>query len=301
MKTYTFGLSFILLPLLIIAQSNAYHPFPDSGIIWVQSSWVTDFSNNPPFVIHDDNNLFISGDTTFGNFTYHKLYANGHRHAEPFPGEEFYYNKYSGAFRNEAENRKVYFLSQGQDVLAYDFNLTVGDTLPESPITNELINIVDSIDSVLVGGTFHKRFLVRLNDGETYASIIEGIGSTCGAFSMIQPVFEFGDELWCARQDDNIVWNYDTEFPCLLLVGVENTLPVLPATVFPNPTNGIFVIRTSVEYDGIEVYNDCGKLILATRGISSPVNLEGKPEGIYLVKLLRSGIEFSIAKVILKR
>ncbi len=296
MKNFKLGLLLLLLPVFISGQSNNYHPFPESGIVWVQSNWIA----TPPFLIHDDQNLFISGDTTAGDFTYHKLYTNGHRYADLHPGDEYYYNRYFGAFRNDTENKKVYFLNQGEDVLAYDFDLSVGDTLPESNITNQILIIVDSIDSVLVGVEYHKRFLLKTNDG-VFASLIEGIGSTCGAFTLIQPVFESGNDLWCVRSFNDIIWNYDSEFSCLLLVGTGEPEPVNEFTVYPNPSEGILYIRTTSGTVKTEVFNSLGKQILILNGMNAPIDLSDQPDGIYLMKLFNKANEASVCRIVLKK
>lgn len=297
MKNFKLSLAFLLLPVFISGQSNSYHPFPESGIIWIQSNWIA----TPPFMIHDDYNLFISGDTTAGNYTYHKLYTNGHRYAELHPDDEYYYNRYFGAFRNDAENRKVYFLSQGEDVLAYDFNLTVGDTLPESSITNQITNMVVAVDSVLVGDSFHKRFHLSTYEGEPYAALIEGIGSTCGAFCMIQPVFESGNDLWCARLNNDVIWNFDPENPCLLLVGVEETETLNELAIYPNPSNGLFYIRSTSKIDRAVVFNSMGKQIDILKEINAPIDLSEQPNGVYLVKLVNNNNEAMVRRIVLKK
>lgn len=300
MKNLILGLSLILLPAFISGQSNTYHPFPESGTTWIQSSWFTDFSTWPPFVIHDDQNLFIAGDTTSGTYTYHKLYTNGHRYADLHPGDEYYYNRYFGAFRNDTANRKVWLLSQGEDVLAYDFDLSVGDTLPESSFTNQMLIIIDAIDSVLVGINYHKRFILKTEDGTIFASLIEGIGSTCGAFSMIQPVFESGNDLWCVRSFDDIIWNYDSDFPCLLLVGVEEPEPKLKMTIYPNPSGGLFFVTTTTLIKRVIVYNSMGKQIPNIKVINAAIDLSDQPDGVYLIKLFDEHNSVSGSRIVLK-
>ena len=296
MKNFKLGLQLLLLPVFISGQSNNYHPFPESGIVWVQSNWIA----TPPFLIHDDQNLFISGDTTAGDFTYHKLYTNGHRYADLHPGDEYYYNRYFGAFRNDTENKKVYFLSQGEDVLAYDFDLSVGDTLQESNITNQILIIVDSIDSVLVGVEYHKRFLLKTNDG-VFASLIEGIGSTCGAFTLIQPVFESGNDLWCVRLNNDVIWNFDPENPCLLLVGVIEPEQLQEFTIYPNPSDGLFYIGTTSQTIRAEVFNSIGKQIVILSDINKAIDLSEQPDGVYLVKLVNNNSESMVRRIVLKK
>jgi hypothetical protein len=194
----------------------------------------------------------------------------------------------------------VYFLSQGEDVLAYDFDLSVGDTLQESNITNQILIIVDSIDSVLVGVEYHKRFLLKTNDG-VFASLIEGIGSTCGAFTLIQPVFESGNDLWCVRLNNDVIWNFDPENPCLLLVGVIEPEPLQEFTIYPNPSDGLFYIGTTSQTIRAEVFNSIGKQIVILSDINKAIDLSEQPDGVYLVKLVNNNNESMVRRIVLKK
>src|ERR1035437_6479350 len=103
MKTIKFSfnkLSLVLLFVIVyndlLSQTNVYKPFPDSNIIWVGTAWF--YSQGTNYCdVYDDYNLYISGDTTLGNNTYHKLFKNRHYYANcPPPG--FYYYGESGGF-----------------------------------------------------------------------------------------------------------------------------------------------------------------------------------------------------------
>jgi hypothetical protein len=72
---------FILLIMIVnfesvSCQTGVYHPFPDSNAIWVGNSWHNAFGENCR--IYDEYNLYISGDTTIGLYSYHELYKNGY-------------------------------------------------------------------------------------------------------------------------------------------------------------------------------------------------------------------------------
>jgi len=121
---FTFLLFILIMSVKVsFTQTNVYHPFPDSNTIWIGTDMT--FYEYPCFIF-DDYNLFISGTNT-----YHKLYRNGHKWSNCPPPRFYYYNEYFGAFRQDAENKKVYLLGNNElDTLAYDFNLNAGDTLP---------------------------------------------------------------------------------------------------------------------------------------------------------------------------
>ena len=73
--------------------------------------------------------------------------------------------------------KKVYFFENGNDTLAYDFNLNIGDTLPVTCLNVLNNNYVQSIDSVLVGSQYHKRFWISDDNSINYASLIEGLNN----------------------------------------------------------------------------------------------------------------------------
>jgi hypothetical protein len=101
-------LSFLVSPSF--CQTNKYRPFPDSNAIWDQSTWYVDVNT---CIVSDDQSLYISGDTTIGPYTYHKLYINGYTSEFcPPPSNNFppYYHigDYWGAFRQDPLNKKAY-------------------------------------------------------------------------------------------------------------------------------------------------------------------------------------------------
>ncbi|MCD4747660.1 MAG: hypothetical protein K8R58_15300, partial [Bacteroidales bacterium] len=171
MKKLLFSVIYLFIFYSAEAQTNVYHPFPDSNVVWVGTSW---YNYPPTDVIYNDYNLYISGDTIIGSNIYHKLYQNGYIWATCPPPGYYYFGQYFGAFRQDSANKKVYFFENGNDTLAYDFNLNIGDTLPVTCLNVLNNNYVQSIDSVLVGSQYHKRFWISDDNSINYASLIEG-------------------------------------------------------------------------------------------------------------------------------
>ena len=95
--------------------------------------------------------------------------------------EEIYY----GAIRDSGKIVRVIsgFSANPSEYIAYHFNLTVGDTLPSpSGVPGaDYPNVINSIDSVLVFGSYRKRFVVSSG-----RYIIEGIGASKGLFNPIE-------------------------------------------------------------------------------------------------------------------
>jgi len=266
------------------SQTNVYHPFPESDAIWAGRFWYMVGGSFPR--VDDDYNLYIDGDTTIGAYTYHKLYQNGFVSATGTPPGYYYFGQYRGSFRQDVANRKVYLFENGTDTLAYDFNLNTGDTLPVTWLSQGLTYIVQSIDSVLTGSQYHTRFLLNANN----IALIEGIGTTLGAFAPIVPVGEIGYELWCVRINNQIAWTSSPGNECRLTAITENPLPENQIVISPNPANDKITVAINklAGETGISVFDMNGKKVLQDHFQSHTtveMDVSTLAKGIYLVKI----------------
>jgi hypothetical protein len=302
MKNLVLLITFTITWCFSSGQTNIYHPFPDANAAWVETSWFVD-----PWAClnYDDHNLTISGDTTIGSFTYHKLYRNGWVtiFCPPNSPPPYYYApEYWGAFRQDSANKRVY-LNFGTDTLAYDFNLNVGDTLPPSCLY--WFNYVVSIDSVLVGSQYHKRFWLSNGNSDNYAALIEGIGSTFGAFSRIESPFESGSTLRCVKINDQTVWNYDTTSPCNLISKIDDIKIQVQTLIYPNPfsESAIIKINKNLKNADLTMYNTLGQEMRRITNISGPsIILErgNLPGGIYYLVLSQENTIIMRNKILIK-
>ena len=236
----------LILPLGL--QAQVYVPFistNDSSDTWMEMNSCTDFSCFESFT----NRYTIEGDTTIGSFQYSKIHKKVKHEKGTDTGQWCtesvnYYEYYLGALR---ENEKQVFLLpnfSSSEYLAYDFNLSVGDTLP-SPDGNLSANpvgrIINAIDSVLAFGSYRKRFIIDSR------YVIEGIGASTGLFN---PLVYYPSECYMAMlcyaesgtpdhflQDCNINLNVqeieEGSDPLLLLKIVDymgRETPVIPNT-----------------------------------------------------------------------
>ena len=172
----------IFLPTLLEAQT--YVPFistSDSSDTWMEVNSCTDFSCFYSYT----NRYTIEGDTTIGSYQYSKVYIK-YKYEQGTDAGQWcnesvnYFEYYFGALR---ENGKQVFLRPDfspEEYLAYDFNLSVGDTLPSPDgdlSAGPVGRIINEIDSVLVYGSYRKRFIIDSR------YIVEGIGASTGLFN----------------------------------------------------------------------------------------------------------------------
>ncbi len=306
------------------AQSWVYHPFPTDSAKWRE--------NNGDITCNccNDYELTITGDTLIGLMSYHKLKHAGVNHSMPntsvVSGSYWgcwgginswnylsHYNVgiYNGAFREDTLAKKIYYLEPGKitDTLLYDFNLAIGDTLPETfnNHTDSLYpwtNVVTSIDSVLVNGIYHKRFVISNIDGlsmyTNHVSLIEGIGSTYGLLYKLYDLFESRGELLCFSVRDSLVYPWGG-FPCAAYnVGINESEMVVNIILMPNPSNGKFQIETEWQFNSIEITDVLGKIIYQSdvKNKYTEIDLSDKLEGIYFVRLFDERGNSVVKKII---
>lgn len=288
------------LSLVLRGQTSVYHPFPDSNAVWNFDSyqhcglgwdrWRYEYS------------IVMTGDTLINETTYRKLEvpirivsSNGQCYMTgtwTMPGY------YAASIRQDTAARKVYIVPRYQtsEQLLYDFNLQVGDTIEgylhrTFPYTF-LRNTVQSIDSVLVGDTYRKRWNIHFESFNLYNTyFVEGIGSSYGLIEKL-PTINTGDDdhysLTCFRQDDIPLFP-ETITDCETITSVH--YPVFRSNavkIFPNPSGGKFILEAEMAIS-VEIYNAFGEKIMdllpAENNSVIEIDLSGFPKGIYLAKI----------------
>ena len=202
----------------------------------------------------------------------------------------------------------------GVDTLLYDYSLQPGDYLPHcfnsynSSIDSDFVN---TIDSVLIGNSYRKRFNIAQNKSSPTgnASIIEGIGSSMG---LMEPIFfdnHYATYLDCYSDSSVSIGGAPCQKFYVGVPAIRKTESII--SVNPNPSNGVFTLVCHSELSEesqpvIKVYNVFGELILNetlhhTQGYN-PINLTGQPNGIYLYRVIaNSGELIGEGKLIIQK
>ncbi|RLD50569.1 MAG: hypothetical protein DRJ05_19455, partial [Bacteroidetes bacterium] len=227
----------------------------------------------------------ISGDTLIGELTYHKLIES--RITLGVNCIEAYNNYgYQGAFRNDIENKKIWFVPEGENTkaLLYDFDLQIGDTLSQGILNpNGDDYFVVDIDSVEISGEYRKKFLIQFEDnsGDSPFPIIEGIGGQ----NLIKPMydwfyFEAGYWFNCINIADTLIYPGS----CEMIVGTNQIKKEQRFELFPNPTSGQVWINNpnnKQDFISIEIFNSFGKKLMEfeTSEEITQIDLSEKPKG----------------------
>lgn len=280
----------LMIIFISVLSSQNYYPLPESNSFWVSTE-----HDIPEWCgcngICSEEQYRISGDTLINSLIYHKLIHSGYWISDDCE-KTYFSNGYQGAFRNDIENKKVWFVPAGEfgEGLLYEFDLQVGDTLTPGILNpyNYWDFWVEDIDSVEFGYSFRKVLLIRsqLNLGEMPLRIIEGIGGQ----NLIEPMdywlnFEVGYLFKCININDSLLYGNET---CDLITGTNPELYDLSFGIFPNPSNGQLWIRIPIVKDQsiqLEIYNSCGIKVgqYNTYSHFTHIDLSEFPKGIYFL------------------
>lgn len=196
-----------------------------------------------------------------------------------------------GLFRQE--DRKIFMREDGNNILIYDFDLQVGDALPDSPMYEPGI-FVTGIDSILIGANYRDIFSLSTNYFTNPDILIEGIGFEYGFLEPFPGWYP--EELVCFSLDGLVYYeNPNPPAPCDMFVGIfDHPAKDINLEIYPNPTSGLITIRTeslaakdvSIEISdlsGREIINKPWRLEFGLNAIY--LDLSGYNPGMYFVTL----------------
>ena len=199
-----------------------------------------------------------SGDTIINSTNYIKLYsASAHRNGFDSYSQDSPFG-YSCAFRNDTNNRAYIFPANDSiEHLWYDFNLSVGDTLPENPkwYSTKFLNtgdniIVTSIDSIAYCNKYYKRYVFNT----MFPNLVREAGFTGDLIGYNGIYFEYAVslEFFCT---DTLISNC-----CFTITGIQDfdksTSDIL---ISPNPVKDNLTVETP-EKATIEILNTQGQI-----------------------------------------
>jgi len=291
MKKLLLILTAIIGSIIVQGQTSVYHPFPDSNAVWNYRFQMNCFANGNA---DETYSIMLTSDTLINNVTYRKLTI-------PYVQSMStgtcggYTSGYKGAIRQDSSTKTVYIVppSNNTEQLLYDFTLQVGDTV-SGYIENSIgsLDTVQSIDSILVGNTYRKRWEINNCYG---IYLIEGIGSTYG---LIEPspgcVTDLADySLTCFNQENQTLLP-DTNTSCLLISSLYSLKkPIIDVSFYPNPFANQTTIKTNknLKNASLIIKNYQGQTVLLLENINGKtvmLNRNGLSTGIYLVSLTQN-------------
>ena len=293
--------SFLAALLSAAAQTPEYF-IP--GTKWLIQNYYTDGFGDCYY--HEYYAMEYSGqDTLVGSYSYKKLYKHGYRtfmntqqcHQELNDTlSEYLFVRQSG--------KRIYFLDYNDtDTLVYDFNLSVGDTVPITAYVNpytsteECATIVSGIDSIWVDGFY--RHIFHLENGYNY---VEGIGSTRGFINLHESVscpFEDNSELLCFAVSDTMYYPNYGPSNCVFNLGI-NEPDQMVVLVYPNPASAMIALQLpeGVLVSSAELVDLQGRRKRVSISGNSTIDVSSLAAGSYFVFVQTTDGEVAAGKFI---
>jgi len=305
-----------------VAQQYQYVPFPTENAVW-KSDEFSGFCDPP--IYYCGSPVYSTGNAlTINDTTYIGIYGN-------FPGNQV---GPVAAMRvqEDSVNHKVFLRSVNNphnEVLLYDFDLNVGDTIPfvhwntyesngnQNAAISAITLVVSLIDTVNLysDGVLRKRFHlfehVVDQSWPVELTIIEGIGATAGLGVGIDfSEFEHSYQLQCLRHNDEFVYGYTLSEEaleyyyqfgyqyCAPPVGIEELEPA-SVTFYPNPVVGDrLMCDAASQIADVKMLNILGVIVPAEwsgNGLELPSTL---PSGIYLLQINLQNSQVSYQRIV---
>jgi hypothetical protein len=259
--------------------------------------------------------IYMLGDTSIAGLNYNKLHTAagwGPSAAIPRPYSPY---SFTGGLRQDIPGKKVYYYDEysGTETLLYDFDLNVGDIVGIDSFYYPPMDTIKvfSIDSVLVNGNFHKRFVLGTTENPpstgVYGNLIEGIGNDAGFNRIIKAGFENAFNLLCFSVNNYNVYPTSGSTGidgCGYPVGVGELInDKIEMVVFPNPSEDkIFIMVGCKDKLNISLQDSKGTILRIKENVefqNTSIDLSGLPAGIYFVHLNNSKGD-SVTKKIIK-
>jgi hypothetical protein len=208
------------------------------------------------------------------------------------------------------------YLKPDSDVILYDFNLNVGDSIKWIPGVFSFYPYpnVQSIDTILmIDNTYRKRFTFLTNCGPVQDYWIEGIGSSFGLFgSYVYPLISDptdiqGNWLSCFSQNNQYLFQH-LKYPdisnCNATIKSSSSIDTISEyrdfIIYPSISNSIISIVKPDKYYTLQIINTLGQLVYSQHVSSEKFTLDisSLEDGMYYIKAFQSETKINIGKFV---
>jgi len=301
MKTVISNLFFTLVTICGFAQ--AYQPFPTSNAMWREA--VQGFQCG----CCADYQWEIDGDIVINDTTYQEYVKGGVNYIDDWFGNCNFNVTYPiwpeiAFIRNDIANKKVMIFDYelGIETTLYDFNMSVGDTVPPSFLNyyGDIVYVITEIDSVLLGGVYRKRFKL----GDTWdvwdLCYIEGIGSTRGLLSTTETFLERSYRLDCFAIDAQTIYPSSNATCPAVTTNVNELNEDQQFSIYPNPAVEMLNISSDLNSYSINIVSILGQIVQTNKCYAGncQIDISNLLKGLYLVQVMAGGNMVCVQKVI---
>lgn len=288
----------VAMAVLSGLSSQDYIPFPpDSTSVWrLDEQWW----NPDPFEITTFRRLiFQDGQTVFMDKIYNDFFAsgdvttywsNGTTTTSTFSHSDYYSIRTDGS--------QVYvLLAYNTEYLLFDYEIQAGDTVPDDWYIRDFCYnplVVGSIDSMLIGNRYHKRYnFPDPGMNGTISWFIEGIGHNFGIVESACMTPDHGSDFVCYAENGESLWQVGDI--CDLTVDITEIQQTdFLFNISPNPTTGLISLEFESQREShisLQLFDITGRIFKNENWQINPgmntkyLDLSGLKNGIYMIIL----------------
>ncbi len=293
-------LPFILLLISFSSFGQTYHKFIDSNIYWdvghADMGYICmPYGNDGPWRFSIGSDTIINSTTykMFRAYDFINLNTPPSPNCPPFAIDTL--NHLENTFGSRAIMRedtilkKVYkydtFLQQ--EVLWYDFDAQIGDTIFYDPPI--IYFVVDTIYNIVtLDGKTRKYFEYNNNmAGGLGGYYIEGLGGRGGPFFEPLSYFEGGPWLMCISDTNQNAIHTPSGCYSFATGLNEITKAKSKLLLYPNPTTKELIINIDQNFTALIMVDITGKIIKSFTEKVNRIDVADLPKGIYFIQLIR--------------
>ena len=279
------GVFITLISFSAFAQDYQYIPLVKPGLqLWTRDNGLYEYN-----IYHFMRYALTEEDTIINSITYKKLYK--------FTDIEFNLNtsEYNGGIRENSQKQVFYRGNRSYDneILLYDFSLSVGDTFRMAVPLDTATFEIASIDTINYNGVPRRKFTIKLFSypiGGIIAGIwIEGIGNYEGIldFPRNYEVDNWSVTRCYIHNGDLLYSNYSHGGnDCITpLMGIESIVEDNSITLYPNPSNSEINISSENIINSIEIFNSFGQRVYQSMVNSTEkvIDISSFANGVYIL------------------
>ncbi len=310
MKTI-FTMALIITMVNVKAQQPT--PLQISGSGWRYTGWIIQTS----YLQEDVYTFIFNGDTIINSKLFHKYYYSLVEYNGSYPGITIINKAYNGCLRSDGE--KVYYIRKDSlnEILLYDYSLSIGDTVPKGLLNASAKYIITDTMTIQMGdGSYRMKYTLNHWDVPYF---IYGIGYFTGLLPIdtfiIRPYSDGTAFVTYCENGNRVYYHYVgglghanwCDFPVAIPEQADNR-QTDNLILFPNPATNEFVVTIPTELLNekqltLRLYNSRGELIhnepVITGGGKITMNAGGYASGLYQVSL-GNGKKWYAGKVVIE-
>lgn len=292
MKAFLLYLSF--LPTILFGQG-----YFDNNPVWEIGTGGLHGSCSFSCIQYNSINYYLKGDTIINGHSYKQLFSKsliwyrwpGSITPPPCCQGTITYNDtlHPIAFLRDTFQSVFYQDTLGSpEALLYNFNLSVGDSLPVTYNNYDSTITIVAIDSIPISNFYRKIF--TLSNGANAHYLLEGIGSDYGLIEPLWLIIDWSSNLECYGINDSMY--YPSPGPiCTNGVGIQepNSINDFGITIIPNPASHYISLETTnpiIHFDSFVIQNSINQTLITksiNRVAKFQVDVSDLSHGVYFV------------------